>query len=418
MSKESNSDEMNGGDSNSDGKSSVTVNEKILLHLKDYSSYRDATEVPKDVTQKGIANAVGILPSHTPRALKRLIRDGLVAERDGYVGGGTRKSRVYFLSDNGNQRTKRLAERIGSTTVEMRKDGKITYVQLCEINMQLRNKLSFLELVMHHGQYRYFDITRIDSGQKIVDFSTKAPRVEIFVDREDEFGTLKALAVERKVVVIFGWKGVGKTALASKYLENIRGKQSVFWYQLQPSDTFMDLLESLAEFLELMGVKTLSDYLKGGKVNMAESQLILLEALSESDTRLIFDNYSEQQGEDIVDFFSLLVNMIKDTKGIGVLITARENIPYYNWFYGKKELEREIVGELHLKGLDRESGKKIIAVKNIEEDAYKQIHQLTKGVPQLLEYIRDDSTDALKASGLFTAQEIRLMLGLKKVVRK
>jgi ATP/maltotriose-dependent transcriptional regulator MalT len=257
----------------------------------------------------------------------------------------------------------------------------------------------------------------MESGYKIVEYTSAAPRVSLFINREKDLELLKKMASDRKAVVIFGVKGIGKTALASKYIEILRGKQSLFWYQLDLSDTLPDILDSLAEFLELMGVKYLSEKLKGEKVNAAECLGMVLDTLSDTDTLLVFDGYHEP-GEDVVEFFYMLVNMLEDTRGVKVLITSREDIPFYNWFYSRKEIERRTVGEIHLKGLDRESGKKILSIRNIEDDAYKQIYQLTKGVPQLLEYVRDNDSDALNGTGLFTAQEIRLMLGLKGVVKK
>ena len=395
----------------------ITVNEKILLHLKDFTGYREEKEVPKAISQKGIASAIRILPSHIPRALKRLMQDGLVTERDGYVEGGARKMRVYFLTEDGVQRTRKLAERVGSIVVDMKKDGRVAKVPLCEINLHLRNKLTMLQLCIHYTHSKAFDLTRIDSGQKVVDFTESAPKVSVFVGREKDFENLKRIMAERKVVVIFGGKGTGKTALASRYIENLRTRQSIFWYQLHPSDDLLEIMNSLAEFLELMGIKGLSEYLQGGRTNVLESLRVLLSTLSESETLLVFDNYYEQR-QDVVEFFSILVNMIRETKGINVLITARENIPFYDWFYSRNELDRKVVGEIHLRGLDMESSRKIIAIKSIADDAFKQIYQLTKGVPQLLEYVRDEDSHALKSTGLFTAQEVRLMLGLKKVLKR
>lgn len=356
------------------------------------------------------------MPSHVPRALKRLITDGLLTEREGYIEAGTRKSRVYFLSDEGVGRTKKLAERVGAIPVEMKKEGKQHKVALSEINMHVRNKMSLLQLFQYHMRHKVFDLARIESGHKVVDFAQNAPKAAALLGRDVEYEQLKGLALERKVVVVFGWKGVGKTAMASRYLDILRGKHSVFWYQLDIGDTLEDLLGSIAEFLELMGFKNIRDNLKMAKGDIEESIRLILDTLTETDTTLFFDNYHEQ-GEDIVEFFYNLVDLIDYTKGVRVIFTAREDIPFYNWFYSRKELDRGIVGEIHLKGLDRESGKKILGIKNIQDDAYKQIHQLTKGVPLLLEYIRDDNSEGLKVAGLFTAQEIRHMLALKRMVR-
>ena len=45
------------------------VQERILLHLLDYSDYKNSVEVPFSLSQMGIANAVAIARSNVPRAI-------------------------------------------------------------------------------------------------------------------------------------------------------------------------------------------------------------------------------------------------------------------------------------------------------------------------------------------------------------
>ena len=40
----------------------LTVQERILLHLNEFSKYIEQIEVPFDLTQEGIAEAVGVVP--------------------------------------------------------------------------------------------------------------------------------------------------------------------------------------------------------------------------------------------------------------------------------------------------------------------------------------------------------------------
>ena len=46
------------------------VQERILLHLRDYVDYSDKVEVPFAISQMGIANAVSIARSNVPRSLE------------------------------------------------------------------------------------------------------------------------------------------------------------------------------------------------------------------------------------------------------------------------------------------------------------------------------------------------------------
>ncbi len=90
------------------------VQERILLHLLDYSDYKDSIEVPFALSQMGIANAVAIARSNVPRAIAGLKDQGILVERQAHVKGVSRKRKAYFLTDAGislaNETWERLSE--------------------------------------------------------------------------------------------------------------------------------------------------------------------------------------------------------------------------------------------------------------------------------------------------------------------
>ena len=90
------------------------VQERILLHLLDYSDYKDSIEVPFALSQMGIANAVAIARSNVPRAIAGLKDQGILVERQAHVKGVSRKRKAYFLTDTGislaNETWERLSE--------------------------------------------------------------------------------------------------------------------------------------------------------------------------------------------------------------------------------------------------------------------------------------------------------------------
>ena len=57
------------------------VQERILLHLLDYSDFKDSIEVPFALSQMGIANAVAIARSNVPRAIAGLQDQNILVER-------------------------------------------------------------------------------------------------------------------------------------------------------------------------------------------------------------------------------------------------------------------------------------------------------------------------------------------------
>ena len=77
------------------------VQERILLHLRDYVDHADKVEVPFALSQMGIANAVAIARSNVPRAIAGMREQGHLIERQAHVSGVSRKRKAYFLTEEG-----------------------------------------------------------------------------------------------------------------------------------------------------------------------------------------------------------------------------------------------------------------------------------------------------------------------------
>ena len=75
------------------------VQERILLHLRDYVDHADKVEVPFALSQMGIANAVAIARSNVPRAIAGMREQGHLIERQAHVSGVSRKRKAYFLTE-------------------------------------------------------------------------------------------------------------------------------------------------------------------------------------------------------------------------------------------------------------------------------------------------------------------------------
>src|SRR5437899_700610 len=81
--------------------SQVTVGERILVQLSWYLRFSDAFECPRETTQDGIAEALGISRAHAALELKRLKASARVEERMAHVAGGRTRRKVYFLTSSG-----------------------------------------------------------------------------------------------------------------------------------------------------------------------------------------------------------------------------------------------------------------------------------------------------------------------------
>lgn len=89
--------------------SSPTLAERILAHLAATPVAPGAHDVPREVTQDGIAEALGAQVAHVSRALKRLIAQQLVTAHLAHPKGARRRSRAYTLTDEGRRAARPVA---------------------------------------------------------------------------------------------------------------------------------------------------------------------------------------------------------------------------------------------------------------------------------------------------------------------
>ncbi len=187
----------------------ITVKTKILVYLSDYLNFKDRYIYPNEITQEGIARAIGITVTHVPRELEDLLEKGLVMEIKGRVKDKEKRVNVYFLTPSGITEVERIKNLIGSIKIEynkrkvklsdmVEKYGKMTWLQAIEIaknNHKNNDRKNYIE-----------GFSKID-----------------LLDRKNEIKSLKKwLKSDVKYLVIRGEKGSGKTSLISKFISLIK----------------------------------------------------------------------------------------------------------------------------------------------------------------------------------------------------
>src|SRR2546428_493403 len=103
--------------------SQVTVGERILVQLSWYLRFSDAFECPRETTQDGIAEALGISRAHAALELKRLKASARVEERMAHVAGGRTRRKVYFLTSSGAGAARALREHVRAKSVVLADRG-------------------------------------------------------------------------------------------------------------------------------------------------------------------------------------------------------------------------------------------------------------------------------------------------------
>ena len=89
---------------------SLTVGERIIFHLSQYTKYHDSYDVPIDISQDGIAAALRISRAHAALELKKLKDSKDVAERLSHIKKGRTKRKAYFLTPQGEKKAKEIMQ--------------------------------------------------------------------------------------------------------------------------------------------------------------------------------------------------------------------------------------------------------------------------------------------------------------------
>ncbi|NLT37320.1 MAG: tetratricopeptide repeat protein [Methanomassiliicoccus sp.] len=99
--------------------SSLTVGERIVLQLAQYTRFIDSYDAPLDVSQDGIAAALRISRAHAAIELKKLKETGEVMEKLVHIKKGKTKRKVYFLTSPGEERARKIRQFADSEGIDV-----------------------------------------------------------------------------------------------------------------------------------------------------------------------------------------------------------------------------------------------------------------------------------------------------------
>jgi len=128
----------------------LTVEQRVLLHLWDTPLGDNPWEGRPELTQAGVSSAVGIARKHLPRTLKKLRDKGQISEETRHVSGAKQRCRVYSLSASGRSAAGELVERIHSRPVKV--DGEMQ--ELKQLHNHSITLLEVLRRIDPSGTYR------------------------------------------------------------------------------------------------------------------------------------------------------------------------------------------------------------------------------------------------------------------------
>ena len=128
----------------------LTVEQRVLLHLWDTPLGDNPWEGRPELTQAGVSDAVGIARKHLPRTLKKLREKECIQEETRHVAGAKQRCRVYALSPIGRKAASELVDDIQTRVVKA--DGEKTTVQA--LHNHTTGLLDVLRNIDSTGTYR------------------------------------------------------------------------------------------------------------------------------------------------------------------------------------------------------------------------------------------------------------------------
>ena len=281
------------------------VQERILLHLLDYSDYKSSVEVPFSLSQMGIANAVAIARSNVPRAIAGLKDQGLLIERQAHVKGVSRKRKAYFLTDSGMNVAEETWNELRSFPLRcILEDGQISNTNLGEINTILPFSMRSVDIIRYLDENCILDVRMLSADlierdlskhveKQLVTSLGDLPRLRHFYGREKELDNMcNLLDARATTLMIPGIAGIGKTTMASKLIERFMHRRNLFYHRCQDWEGSRSFLEAIADWLANIGDSTFADYIATTPIpKPADSARLLIDALGGAPSLIVIDDF-------------------------------------------------------------------------------------------------------------------------------
>lgn len=376
------------------------VQERILLHLRDFSDYADSVEVPFSLSQMGIANAVSIARSNVPRAIAGLKDDGVLIERQAHVTGVSRKRKAYFLTISGIALADETWGSLQSFDLRViLADGDIKKTTLGEIHEVIPFPMRIVDILRYLDENGVLDVRNLSPDlierdlskhveKQLVNSLDDLPRLRHFYGRETELDNMvKLLDARATTLIVPGIAGIGKTTMAAKLIERFVHRRNLFYHRCQDWEGARSFLEAISEWLATIGDPMLSEYLVATPVPRAtDAARIISDSVSSIPCLIVVDDFHKVHDKVLVQTLqSLSLSLVDIEEDVGLVLFSRsyrESIPL-------KDAEGRIVCiPMELRGLDPDACRNLLTgFGELEDDQFLYIYHLARGHPLVIELI-------------------------------
>lgn len=376
------------------------VQERILLHLLDYTDFKNSVEVPFALSQMGIANAVAIARSNVPRAIAGLKDQGLLVERQAHVKGVSRKRKAYFLTDPGMNLSDETWRRLRSFPLRaILEDGQTIQSTLGDVNEKLPFSMRPVDIIRYMDDNCVLDARSLSADlierdlskhveKQLVTSLGDLPRLRHFYGREKELDNMANLIEARATTLLIpGIAGIGKTTVASKLIERFMHRRNLLYHRCQDWEGSRSFFESVADWLANIGNSTFADYLAATPVPQpADAARLLVDALEGTPSLIVIDDFHKVADVTLHQTFQAMsLALLGSEEEIALVLFSRSFKPVVP----TKDAEGRIASlVLPLDGLDSDAGRKLLSsFDELAEEQWLHIHGLSRGHPLVLELI-------------------------------
>ncbi len=390
----------------------LSVNERILIHLRDFSTDPASEGARLGQTQEGIAEAVGIRINHVPRATNALLGNAYIGEALVHVGGLKRKRKAFFLTPSGTGIADGLISKLKTQTVRFRNsDGSERMLPLHELLFRGRGCTASGLILSHFREGLILEPSL--SGSPAVSFVSTLPELpakEIFVDRKKETAAIASrLQSAEPLLVVSGIKGIGKTQLVLRALKALEGSKNLFWYELHDWDTARNLLERMAENHVRLGRNELRKYLRQTKeTDLGMAASAMMKDMQESDSVIVLDNIFDLKRE-IMQLLYILCENSRSMKKVSFVLITRDR----QSLSPTASLGTMGPNDIVLKGLDRANSFELLGSLGMEDQDMERVFAMTQGHPLALKLVNSEEILALIDTSGLTKEELWVVRCLK-----
>ena len=381
------------------------MNERLLLHLLESSANRDVVDAPFALTQEGIAQALGIRVNHVSRSVKALQAQRCVTESTAHIHGEARKRKVYLISHEGLTAAQPLVRELGRGTAILKDErGASREITLAEARKLPGGPYSFTHILSVLDDVGVLDLGRLVPGRATPALSHHEegrPRGDGFLGRTWEIATIQQwFASPVPVLLVTGPRGIGKSALVAKAIEEIESTRHSFWHTLRVGGGQEGVARALGAFLSSVGRPDLSARLLDRISRVPEIAAVLERDWPGSNAILVLDAV-----DGAPELTAMVIDVIRKRAGKAI-VTVEDSI------HDQAGLRAAgVVQVLPLSGLEREECRRLVP-KGLAGEEFEKIYRLSRGNPLNVKLL---SADVLEGIGARYSPEERALLRVLKL---